>query len=190
MEYEIYVVDTETTGLDVYANDPIEISICRFSTNEQKTWFLKPLSNNIDQAALKVNGYKIEDLLHQTKEGKEKFKDPKEVIVDIENWVQEDNLSASNRILLGQNIAFDKYMLEFLWKKCEALDSFPFGKRSLDTSIIEFFMDFANSTFQKGYSLSYLTKKYGIKNEKAHSAEADVKATKEVFEKQLLLFKK
>ena len=34
-----------------------------------------------------------------------------------------------------------------------------------------------------------LAKKYGIKNEKAHSAASDVKTTKEVFEKQVAFFK-
>lgn len=40
----------------------------------------------------------------------------------------------------------------------------------------------------EGYSLANLVKKYGVKNDKAHTAEADVKATKEVFEKQVIFF--
>ena len=42
----------------------------------------------------------------------------------------------------------------------------------------------------EGYSLNNLIKKYGVKNDKAHTAAADVKATKEVLMKQIEAFKK
>ena len=40
-----------------------------------------------------------------------------------------------------------------------------------------------------GYSLKALCKKYGVHNDKAHSAAADTKATKEVFDKQMAFLK-
>jgi DNA polymerase III alpha subunit (gram-positive type) len=56
--------------------------------------------------------------------------------------------------------------------------------------IIELFFDYCKNDFAEGYSLSKLVKKYGVKNERAHSAAADTKATKEVFMKQVDYFKK
>lgn len=82
-------------------------------------------------------------------------------------------------------------MLEQLWIKCQSNDSYPLSrKRTLDTMQIEFFLDWCKGSMADGYSLSNLTKKYGVKNEKAHSAAADTKATKEVFQKQVEIFKK
>jgi DNA polymerase III alpha subunit (gram-positive type) len=189
--YVLYVCDTETTGLDSVKNDVIELSLCRLSDNVQKTWHIKPTNfNNIEADALRINGHKKEDITHQTKYGRETYKDASNVIIEIENWLFEDNMPVSNRIIVGQNAAFDKEMLIQLWTKCNSKDTFPFGRRILDTMQIEFFLDWCKDSLAEGYSLNNLVKKYGIKNEKAHTAAADVKATKEVFEKQVEYFKK
>jgi len=191
MGFEIYICDTETTGLDYVDNSPIEISIIRFSTGEQKTWKLKALNEDkINLGSLKINGHKLEDITNQTKFGKETYLDPKSVIIDIENWLMEDNLSLEERVIAGHNVDFDKNMLKFLWKKLDSIDSFPFGRRSLDTFQIEFFLDYVNNNLKDSYSLASLLKNYGIKNEKAHSAEADTKATYKLLEKQFANYKK
>ncbi len=190
MDYQIYIIDTETTGLNL-ENDVIELSIIRLSDDTQKTWCLKPFNfETIDPGALRINGHKIEDLKHETKFGKDTYRDPNKVIVEVENWIMEDGISSEKRIFAGQNSAFDKFMLEHLWKKCNSFDTFPFGRRLLDTMSIEFFLDWCKGSLAEGYSLSNLTKKYGITNSKAHSAEADTKATKEVLLKQMETFKK
>ena len=44
MNYAIYVADVETTGLDPYSNDVIELSLLRLSDGEQKTWCMKPFN--------------------------------------------------------------------------------------------------------------------------------------------------
>lgn len=189
--YIFYVTDTETTSLDNRVGDVIELSLYRLSDDIQKTWLLKPLSpDNIDDTALRINGHKKEDLLHQTKFGRDNYIDPHKVIVDIENWIVEDGVPATNRCLIGHNAAFDKDYLEQLWIKCNSKDSFPFGRRYLDTMIMQLYIDICDENMDTGYSLNNLTKKYGVKNEKAHSAAADTKATKEVFEKQIAYLKK
>lgn len=191
MNYVIYVADVETTGLDYFKNDVIELSLYRLTDDTQKTWCLKPINtDSIDSGALRINGHKLEDITHQTKYGKETYKDPNKVIVEIENWIMEDDVPTENRILCGQNIGFDKIMLEQLWFKCNAKDTFPFGRRMMDTMMIEFFLDWCKGSMAEGYSLANLTKKYGVVNAKAHTAAADTKSTKEVFEKQVEFFKK
>jgi DNA polymerase III epsilon subunit-like protein len=191
MEYVIYVADTETTGLDSHSHDVIELSLYRLNDNVQKTWWFKPINyETIDMGALRVNGHKIEDLKLETKVGRDLYVDPVKNIVDIENWIADDGVPVENRVLCGQNVSFDKAMLEQLWIKCNSKDSFPFGRRTMDTMIIEFFLDWCKGSMADSYSLSALVKKYGIKNEKAHSSTADTKATKEVFEKQVESFKK
>ena len=189
MNYSLYVCDTETTGLlDVH--DVIELSLIRLSDNVQKTWFIKPINMaSIDMDALRINGHKLEDLNHETKYGRDTYKNPSDIIIEVENWLMEDDLPKENRVMVAQNCAFDKRMLEQLWIKCNSNDSFPFGRRTLDTMQIEFFLNWCQNKMLEGYSLSNITKKYGIKNDKAHSAASDTKATKEVFQKQVDFFK-
>ena len=191
MDYVIYIADVETTGLDSRVNDVIELSLHRSSDDVQKTWCIKPTNiENIDLGSLRINGHKLEDLRHETKAGRERYLDPVKTIVEIENWMMEDGVPTENRVMCGQNISFDRDFLQQLWVKCNSKDSFPFGRRTMDTMIIEFFLDWCKGNMAEGYSLNNLVKKYGIKNEKAHTAAADVKATKEVFEKQVECFKK
>lgn len=192
MSYELYVLDTETTGLDAIKNDPIEISIYRLSDDTQKTWCLRPINfEEISVDALRVNGHVLEDLKGLTKEGRERYLAPAKVLVEIENWLMEDGFRSEDRLMVGQNIGFDKDMLIQLWKKCDSSGTFPFSKKySLDTMGIEFFMNYCKDVKAEGYSLRNLVKKYGITNSKAHSAAADTKATMEVFRKQVDDFKK
>jgi DNA polymerase III epsilon subunit-like protein len=186
MEYNIFIADTETTGLDNRLHDIIEISILNFKTEEQKTWFLQPLNiASADPGALKVNGHKLEDLKLQTKFGKDTYRKPNEVLVEIENWIMDSNVPTQNIVLCGQNVKFDLDFLEQLWIKCESKDSFPFGRRFLDTSQIEFMMDTCKNSYSEAYSLNAICKKYNVKNQNAHSSESDVKATFEVFKEQI-----
>lgn len=188
--YELLIVDIESTGLSVINNDVIELSIYRLSNDEQKTWCIKPINmNNIEAGALKVNQHKLEDITHQTKYGQDTYLEAEKVIVEVENWLSSDNMPAANRIMVGQNVGFDKAMLEQLWIKCNSFESFPFGRRILDTMCIELFFDHCKGQYAEGYSLKNFTKKYGVKNEKAHSAASDTLATKQVFEKQVDYFR-
>jgi len=191
--YAMYVLDTETTSLDHTVGDVIELSISRMGYDEIKTWHIKPSNpDGIDPGALRVNGHKLEDLLWKTEEGKVKYRLASEVIVEVENFLLDDGLPTLNRILVAHNAGFDKTYLEQLWKKAGSAETFPFGRRIIDTSSIEFFLDLCTDedNMAQGYSLSNLGKKYGIKNDKAHTAEADTKTLKAIFEKQIESFKK
>jgi DNA polymerase III epsilon subunit-like protein len=182
MDYVLYVADCETTGLDSHLHDIIEISLSRLSDGEKKTWWLKPLNpDHIDAVALRINGHKLDDLLHKTVEGKQKYLDPNKVIIDIENWIGNDGVPTEQRVLVGQNIGFDRERFEQLWIKCGSKDSLPFGRRTMDTMIWAFMMDYVQGTMADSYSLAGLIKRYGIKNTAAHTAAADVEATKELF---------
>jgi DNA polymerase III epsilon subunit-like protein len=189
-KYVFYGCDTETTGLQL-KNDIIELSLYRLSDDTQKTWHIKPINfNEIEPAALRVNGHNLEDLKGSTKFGRDTYLEANAVIIDIENWLAEDDSPASARCLIGHNISFDKGMMEQLWSKCNASDSFPFGRRFMDTMIMELMFDYCKDDFAEGYSLNNLSKKYAIKNDKAHSAAADTKCTVEIFRKQASYLKK
>jgi DNA polymerase-3 subunit epsilon len=183
-DYKFYIIDTETTGLDPVLHDVIEFSIIRMEDNVQKTWFIKPIGNNIDSGALRTNGHKLEDITWKTPLGRQTYKEAKSAIIEIENWLMNDGVPAKYRFLIAHNIRFDMNMLEQLWIKCDSKDNFPFGRRYLDTMIIELFLSYCKNEFAEGYSLANLCKMYNVKNEKAHTALADTKTTKEIFIKQ------
>jgi len=194
MDYCFYTVDVETTGLDPVLYDVIEVSIQRLADGEQKTWYMQPTNpNNYEEVALRINGHKLEDLRHETAEGRKKYMDPKKAIIEIENWLLDDGSPTQLRACVGQNISFDIEMLKRLWKKCGSEDTFPFGRRYLDTMVIEMFMDFCKDgalSDNNKYNLGSIIKKYGVKNEKAHTADADVRATTALFQAQVAKLQK
>lgn len=186
--HELYCLDVETTGLDPLKNEVIELSIKRMSNGEQKTWFMRPKNiNDIDLVSLKINHHNLDDLLMKTKEGREKYLEQDKVLVEIEEFLAQDGVPTKSRIPLGQNVAFDMFFLKRLWMNNDALDTFPFGHHVIDTMQIAFILDYAKdkSNMKESYSLNALIKEAGIKNEKAHSADADVRATADLFIHQM-----
>lgn len=187
-KFELYFLDTETTTLDPETGDIVEISIHRFSDDLQRTWCIKPTKyDTISMDALRVNGHKLEDLKWQSEYGRETYKEASMVLPDIENYFMTDGASSADRILVGQNPEFDRSFMHSLWAEQKCSDTFPFGNRPflLDTRQIAVFLDLVHGTRQEYYNLGSLIKKYGIKNSKAHTAAADVAATKELFMAQL-----
>jgi DNA polymerase III alpha subunit (gram-positive type) len=193
--YIIYVVDTETTGLDSKKNDVIEISACRFRMSnleetEQKTWYLKALNpSTIQDEALAVNKHKREDILHLTKFGRDTYLDPAQTVADIERWIMTDKMSAMDRVMAGQNIQFDVRALKALWERVESADTFPFnlekGNRTLDTKMLATAIDVCTGRRRRYYNLSTLVKSFGVKKRKAHRAEDDVAMTIDLLVKML-----
>lgn len=193
--YILYVLDTETTGLDSTKNDVIEISMCRFYMEnmeniEQKSWLLKATNpETIEDKALKVNGHKREDILHFSKYGRENYKEPSDVVIDIEKWIMEDELSIIDRVVCGQNISFDISFLKELWKKTDSENTFPFSvendNRLLDTKMLAMAIDLCTGKRRRFYNLSSLVEAFGAKKLKAHRADADTLMTVDVLLKIL-----
>ena len=176
MALELYATDIESTGLDPISNDVIEISLIRLSNKEQKTFYLKPLNPaSIQLEALKINGYTLEEIM--------KFTDANLVLPEIENFIMEDNCTANQRVLVGQNVQFDIRFLEALWSKLNTKDSYPFSYHYLDTKQISMFLDLVEGNLtDEVYSLAKLVEKYGIKKEKKHKADSDTRMTASLFE--------
>ncbi len=195
--FPIYVIDCETTGLSATDNDVIEISVCRLTFNErgepqteQNTWCLKALNaKTISDEALKINGHKREDILHQTADGRARYLDPVVVVSEIELWIMDDNASAVDRIFAGQNPNFDIQALQELWKRVGSESSFPFalekGDRTLDTKQIATFFDICTGRRRRFYNLGSLVKAFGVKKGKAHQAAEDVRMTTDLLIKFL-----
>lgn len=193
MSYSVYVSDCETTGLDPVGNDVIEVCFWRIGEESSKTWCLKAMNpETIQDKALKVNGHKRDDILHLTKEGKEKYRLPEDVLPEIEAWIMEDGAAAEERVFIGQNPDFDYRFLYQLWKKTGVPDDFPFGfwrnedenmGFTLDTIQLARWIDLLLGKKRKFYNLGGLVKAFGIKKVQAHRADGDVQMTKDLYEK-------
>jgi DNA polymerase III epsilon subunit-like protein len=187
--YTLYFLDCETTSLNPETGSIIELSVRRI-TDEFKTLFMRSDPECIEPGALRANGYKLEDILGQTKEGRIKFIDPKIALVELESFLLDDGMTSDQRILVGQNIGFDINFLKAFYKKHSDISAYPFSRFSIDTMCLAFVLDLVAENIQDGYSLFHLCKRFGIKNENAHNAESDVKSTKELFLKQIDSLKK
>lgn len=184
LPFVIYILDTETSGLDQNKNSIIELSIFRLNDNVHRTWCLKPHpKDDITADALRINHHKLEDLTWQTAFGRETYREPSKVLPEIENLFLEDGDSPDRRVLVGQNVGFDLLFIKELWSRENSLDTFPFGDRPkiIDTLQLALFLDIVKNEKNQYYNLGNLIKKYGIKNSKTHSASSDTLATKELF---------
>jgi DNA polymerase III alpha subunit (gram-positive type) len=192
-QYVLYVQDTETTGLVPGVNEIIEVSFLRIflkesgPVREQKTWLIRAKKpDTIDDEALAINKHKREDILWQTKFGKENYKEPADAIVEIEAWINEDEMSAHDRVFAGQNPMFDyNHMVEF-WKGLDSEDTFPFinghNKLILDTKQIALFFDVCLGKKREKYGLSSLIKSFGVKKGKTHRADDDARMTADLLQ--------
>lgn len=196
MDYIIYICDTETTGQDPEKHDIIELSLWRVDSkilsgkkielDEQKTWYLTPLNpQSIEDQALYVNKHKREDILHQTQEGRELYKNPKNTIDDIETWIMDDDVSLDDRVFVGQNPEFDYSFLKEFWRKTGNKNSFPFSPYFLDTMQIARMIDLCMGKKRSRYNLGSLVKDFGVTKARAHRAADDTKMTKDLFIKQV-----
>lgn len=201
--YVIYVNDTETTGLMAaekkgleILDDVIEISMLRLQQKnskyerDQKTWYLKPLNPKaISDDALRVNKHKKEDILWLTEYGKQTYREPKEVLPEIESWMMEDEVSAKDRIFVAQNADYDVNAMEALWEKLGCKNSFPFdlakGNRKLDTIQIALLVDLCCGERRDFYNLGSLVKSFRITKRTAHRAEGDTQMTADLLLKVL-----
>lgn len=188
MGYCIYTIDTETTGLDPEVCEIVELSLSRLKPDEegyirqQETFFIQALRpESIQDEALKLNGHKREDILHQTTEGKEQYRHPSEVIKKLDAFIMDDDVSSADRIFYGMNPMFDFNFLTNFYKCFGSIDSMPFncnkGNRILDLKQVVLFFDVCMGRRRKGYNLTNVAKVLGTKKEKSHRADADVRMT-------------
>jgi DNA polymerase III epsilon subunit-like protein len=159
-------------------------------TRDQKTWYLKAMSpETIEDEALAINHHNKSDILWLTKAGKDKYRLPSDVVVEIENWIAEDGLSSLDRIFAGQNPQFDVNALTELWRKTGSPETFPFlltnNSRIIDTKMLAAMIDVCTGKRRRYYNLGTLVKSFGVKKAKAHTAEGDVQMTADLLLKMI-----
>ncbi len=159
-ESSVVVYDLETTGANPYDDYPIQISAVKLGKagiTDKFDVFVIP-EKEISAGALATHGYDEEYI--KTHGG-----------ISLRQAIERFSIFSQDCVLVGHNsAAFDDIMLG---KAAQAVDEQIFATGYYDT------LSIAKTFFksEKNYKLSTLCEKFGIVNERAHDAFADVSAT-------------
>ncbi len=162
-EDRIVCYDLETTGADPYDDEPIQISAVKFGKGGESAefnLFVMP-DKEISAGALSTHGY---DKKYIATHGG----------VSINEAITRFSLFSDGCVLVGHNSSqFDDIMLMKNVKKC--------GKEINADGFFDT-LKIAKTFFkaEKNYKLATLCEKFGVINERAHDAFADVTATEKI----------
>jgi len=173
-KHNLAFIDIETTGLNMIEHEIIEIGCVVVDQNleilEEFELKIKPEHiENADKIALKINHYNKADW-----EFGYSLKDAMEVFSE----------KVKDCIMVGQNVAFDSGFLEYNLAKLKSPNTMHYHK--LDTISIAWAKLHRKPDLDH-FSLREMCKRFDIKNENAHSALSDARATFELYKKLMSL---
>ncbi|HNW71806.1 MAG TPA: 3'-5' exonuclease [Candidatus Paceibacterota bacterium] len=169
-KHNLAFTDLETTGLNILKHEIIEIGCVitdyKLKVIEEFEIKIKPENiENADLVALKVNGYNDED-----------WKDA----MSLKNALHIFSDKAKDCIMVGQNVAFDSWFLEYNFAKLNLKNTLHYHR--LDTISIAW-AKLHKKEEVNHFSLREMCKYFGIKNENPHRALSDAQATFELYKK-------
>jgi DNA polymerase III epsilon subunit family exonuclease len=169
-KHNLAFIDAEMTGLNILEHEIIElgavITTPELEVIEEFEIKIKPENIlNADKTSLKVSNYNP---------------DAWESAVNLKEALETFALKTRDCIMIGHNVAFDSAFLQVGFEKTSVKNMMHYHK--LDT------ISMAWAKYNKDpeidhFSLRELCIKFGIKNEKAHTALSDARATYELYKK-------
>jgi len=181
-KHNLAFIDLETTGLDPERHEIIEIGVILARQIERAN--TGPLVEVIEEFELKVIPERIEDA------------DPKALQIngyDPERWTEAMSLGKAieivrdkteDAVMVGQNVTFDWVFLEKAFTKIGIKNKMHYHRVDLMSMAFAKLYDIPE---MQRFSLRELCVYFGVKNEKAHNALSDIRATYEVYKKLLEL---
>ena len=172
--HNLAFIDIETTGLNLLKNEIIEIG-CVITTPELEVieeFELKIKPERISEAdpvALKVNHYNEKDW---------------ESSIAIEKAINIFSKKVKDCIMVGHNVSFDAGFLEYVFNQNKIKN--PMHYHKFDTISIAWAKLHKDPDLEH-FSLHDMCERFGIKNERAHSALSDARATFELYKKLMEL---
>ncbi len=171
-------IDLETTGLDPERCEIIEIGAIvarqipragresKLEVIEEFEFKIKPAHlERAEPEALRVNGYNEGEWLFAP---------------DLAQAMKLVVPKLTDAIMVAQNVTFDWSFLSAAFKQLGIKN--PLHYHKLDLISLAFAKLYDNERVQR-FSLQALAEHFGIKNEKAHTALADVRVTVEIYKK-------
>ncbi|MCR4283843.1 MAG: 3'-5' exonuclease [Parcubacteria group bacterium] len=176
--HNLAFTDLETTGLDAHEHEIIEIGCIiarqapaliggpKIEVMEEFLLKVKPEHlETADPEALKINGY-----------NEAEWKDA----IPLKEAMEIFANKTVDAALIAQNVSFDWVFLDEAFRKTGVENKMHYHK--LDVISFAFAKLYDKPDAQK-FSLRALCKYLGVRNEKEHSALADIRATFEVYKK-------
>lgn len=165
------IVDIETTGVDPLKNSIVSIGAVDFEKGDE--FYIECCAipdREIDEYALKINGFTKEQCLDTSKPSAE------EAYKKFLWWTTDDRLV----MLAGQQVgSFDAKFLQHMHERC-GLGKWPFGHRTLDLHSV------AYAKFGESLSLDGILQKLGLPPEpKPHNALTGARVEYAAFKKLL-----
>ena len=167
-------IDIETTGLNVLMHEIIEIG-CIITTPdlgviEEFELKIKPEHiDNADPVSLKVSHYDESEWIFA---------------YSLAEAMKIFSAKVAGNIMVGQNVAFDSSFLDYAFAKTKIENKMHYHK--LDTISIAWAKLHRDPSLEH-FSLREMCIRFGIKNERAHTALSDARATLELYKKLMEL---
>jgi len=171
-------IDLETTGLDPERHEIIEMGVIiarqipqdgagnKLEVIEEFDLRVKPEHlETSDPESLKINGYNEMDWVFA---------------IDLSNAMEKLAEKTEGAILVAQNVAFDWLFLEKAFVKTGIKNKMDFHR--LDLLSMAYAKLYQDERAQR-FSLRALCEYFDIKNEKAHTALADIRAEFEIYKR-------
>lgn len=176
----IAFVDLETTGLDPERHEIIEIGA--IIARQEPRAGRGPEVRVVEEFDIKVKPERIEEAERSALRTNKYSEAEWLFAADLEQALRAFAPKISGAILAGQNIGFDIAFLE----RAFARFNMPFDvhHHKIDVVSIAFTKYYHDESWQR-FGLRTLCERLGVKNEKAHSALSDIRATFEVYKKLL-----
>jgi DNA polymerase-3 subunit epsilon len=179
-KHSLAFVDLETTGTNPDIHEIIEIG-CIIAEQVPRAGRgpelkkvdeldIKVRPEHIERAepgALRVNGYNEADWLFAT---------------DLKTALETLAQKTRGCIIVGQNVAFDWGFLEKGFEQAGVTHAFH-DYHMLDLPSMAYAKLYDDGDYNQKFGLRFLCERFGVKNEKAHTAMADIEATFEVYKK-------
>jgi DNA polymerase III epsilon subunit family exonuclease len=167
-------IDVETTGLNLFKHEIIEIgcvlTMPDLTVIEEFELKIKPeLIEDADPVSLKINHYNEADW---------------GLAYSLEKAMKIFSKKVKDCIMVGHNVAFDVGFLEAAFDQNKIKN--PMHYHRLDTISIAW-AKLHNDPDLEHFSLREMCLHFGIKNEQAHSALPDARATFELYKKLMEL---
>lgn len=174
-KHNLAFIDIETTGLNVFIHEIIEIGcvLVNSSLNVIEEFEIKVKPENIkiaDKISLKINHYKEKD-----------WKDA----ISLKEAMEILGQKTTDSIMVGHNIPFDAFFLDKAFFETKVEKKF-FHYYMLDTVSIAFAKLKDNKDITK-FTLHELCEFFDIQNKDEHSALSDARATFKLYKKLMSL---
>lgn len=172
-------IDVETTGMSQDRHGIVSLSAIADFDGQQvaaRTFHMNPVGREIEDSALAVNGF--------TREQIATFEDWKKVCIDFQEWVSQTFTAAFVPVPVGgyNQVSFDcRFIRAWFTEAGWEFDDFLRAEEKCDVMLMVKRDTTGRFATLENRKLTTVASAMGVALDAAHTAEADIRATRELF---------